>query len=33
MLLADELLDIRWRRSLNISGQARRDGTERMTLL
>ena len=33
MLLADELPDIRWRRSLNISGQARRDGTERITLL
>ena len=32
-LLADELPDILWRRSLNIAGQARRDGTERMTLL
>lgn len=33
MLTADELSDVLWRRSLNISGQARRDGTSRMTLL
>jgi hypothetical protein len=33
MLLADELPEILWRRSLNIAGHARRDGTERMTLL
>lgn len=28
-----ELSGLLWRRSLNISGQARRDGTERLTLL
>jgi hypothetical protein len=28
-----ELSGVLWRRSLNISGQARRDGTERLTLL
>jgi len=33
MLLQSELSDILWRRSLNISGLARRDGTNRMTLL
>jgi hypothetical protein len=33
LLSQSELSDILWRRSLNISGQARRDGTERMTLL
>lgn len=33
ILTADELSDVLWRRSLNIAGQARRDGTSRMTLL
>lgn len=33
LLARDELSDILWRRSLNISGRARRDGTERVTLL
>ena len=33
MLLRDELNDVTWRRSLNISGLARRDGTRRPTLL
>ena len=33
LLLRTELPDILWRRALNIAGKARRDGTERMTLL
>ena len=33
LLARDELSDILWRRSLNIAGLARRDGTERVTLL
>jgi len=33
LLSYDELTDVLWRRSLNISGLARRDGTERVTLL
>jgi hypothetical protein len=33
MLMRDELSGILWRRSLNIAGQARRDGTERPALL
>ena len=33
ILVADQLTDVLWRRSLNISGLARRDGTSRMTLL
>ena len=33
MLTRDELSDVLWRRSLNIAGQARRDGTERPVLL
>lgn len=33
ILAADDLNDLLWRRSLNISGLARRDGTERLTLL
>lgn len=33
LLTRDELPDILWRRSLNIAGKARRDGTERPTLL
>lgn len=33
MLLRDELSGVLWRRSLNIAGQARRDGTERPGLL
>ena len=33
LLTRDELTDVLWRRSLNISGLARRDGTERITLL
>jgi hypothetical protein len=33
LLARDELSDVQWRRSLNISGQARRDGTERITLI
>lgn len=33
ILVADELTDVLWRRSLNIAGLARRDGTTRLTLL
>jgi hypothetical protein len=33
MLTRDELSDVLWRRSLNIAGHARRDGTERPALL
>jgi len=33
LLRRDELTDILWRRGLNIAGQARRDGTERITLM
>jgi hypothetical protein len=33
LLARDELSDLLWRRSLNIAGRARRDGTNRMTLL
>ena len=33
LLLRTELPDILWRRALNIAGKARRDGSERMTLL
>lgn len=33
VLMRDELSDLQWRRSLNIAGLARRDGTNRMTLL
>lgn len=33
LLLRDELSGVLWRRSLNIAGQARRDGTGRVTLL
>ena len=33
LLARDELSDIKWRRALNISGLARRDGTGRPTLL
>ncbi len=33
LLARDELTDVLWRRSLNIAGLARRDGTERVTLL
>jgi hypothetical protein len=33
ILPRDELSGVLWRRSLNISGQARRDGTNRVTLL
>lgn len=33
ILAADDLTDVLWRRSLNIAGLARRDGTQRMTLL
>lgn len=33
LLTRDELSDVLWRRSLNIAGLARRDGTNRMTLL
>lgn len=33
LLTRDELSGVLWRRGLNIAGQARRDGTERMTLL
>ena len=33
LLAHRELTDVLWRRSLNISGLARRDGTNRMTLL
>jgi hypothetical protein len=33
LLRSDDLNDVLWRRSLNIAGLARRDGTKRMTLL
>lgn len=33
LLARDEMPDILWRRSLNIAGKARRDGSRRMTLL
>ena len=33
LLARDELSGVLWRRALNIAGQARRDGTQRMTLL
>ena len=33
LLARDELSDVLWRRALNIAGQARRDGTLRVTLL
>jgi hypothetical protein len=33
LLARDTLTDVLWRRSLNISGLARRDGTERITLI
>ncbi|MDH3205180.1 MAG: hypothetical protein OEO79_01130 [Gemmatimonadota bacterium] len=33
MLRRDELTDVLWRRALNIAGQARRDGTQRITLI
>lgn len=33
LLAHDDLNDVLWARSLNIAGQARRDGTNRMTLL
>jgi len=33
LLARDALTDVLWRRSLNIAGQARRDGTERITLI
>jgi hypothetical protein len=33
LLTRDELSGVLWRRSLNIAGQARRDGTERPALL
>lgn len=33
LLARDELSGVLWRRSLNIAGQARRDGTGRVTLL
>jgi len=33
LLARDELTGVLWRRSLNIAGQARRDGTDRVTLL
>ncbi len=33
LLARDELSGVLWRRSLNIAGQARRDGTRRVTLL
>lgn len=33
LLARDELTDVLWRRALNIAGHARRDGTERITLL
>jgi hypothetical protein len=32
-LTRDQLSGVLWRRSLNIAGQARRDGTERPALL
>jgi hypothetical protein len=33
LLARDELTDVLWRRSLNIAGQARQSGTERITLI
>lgn len=33
LLAREDMPDILWRRSLNIAGKARRDGTHRMTLL
>ena len=33
LLTHEALSDVLWRRSLNIAGRARRDGTQRMTLL
>ena len=33
LLTRDELSDVLWRRGMNIAGQARRDGTGRVTLL
>lgn len=33
LLAREDMPDILWRRSLNIAGKARRDGTQRMTLL
>lgn len=33
LLAREDMPDILWRRSLNIAGKARRDGTRRMTLL
>jgi stage III sporulation protein SpoIIIAA len=33
LLERETLSDVLWRRSLNIAGKARRDGTERVTLL
>lgn len=33
ILSREELSDVLWRRALNISGRARRDGTSQMTLL
>lgn len=33
LLARDELTDVLWRRALNVAGQARRDGTERITLI
>lgn len=33
LLSRDEMPDLLWRRSLNIAGKARRDGSRRMTLL
>ena len=33
LLARETLSDVLWRRSLNIAGKARRDGTERVTLL
>lgn len=33
LLARDELSDVLWRRSLNVAGLARRDGTQRVTLL
>jgi hypothetical protein len=33
LLARDELSDIKWKRALNISGLARRDGTQKPTLL
>ncbi|NNL30422.1 MAG: hypothetical protein HKO77_05335, partial [Gemmatimonadetes bacterium] len=33
LLAREDMPDILWRRSLNIAGKARRDGTQQMTLL